>query len=204
MTKSRWILTQEAFEGLLKWLHSDRDSAGDRYEDIRQRLITIFTQRGCREPEDLADETINRVARKLTEIAATYDGDPALYFYGVAKKVLKESWQRRSAPVAAAVAAAIPPTAHPGEDERHQEEHYYECLEQCLGSLNSESRELILQYYQEAKQKKIENRKQLARRLGIAASALRLRACRIRAVLDECIRECIRPRQDELIPVRVQ
>ena len=188
MTDSRWSLTREAFERLLAWLHPDRDSAGYRYEDIRDRLIKIFAQRQCQEAEDLADETINRVAKKVTEtdLIATYQGDPALYFYGVAKKVFKEHLARKPD-------AAIP-VPMPSDDLESQ----YECLEACLDGLSSDSRELILQYYQEAKRRKIDHRKRLAERLGIGATALRIRACRIRAVLDECIHECIKPRQDKM------
>jgi DNA-directed RNA polymerase specialized sigma24 family protein len=185
LIESRWSLTQEGLERLLAWLGPDRDSAGDRYEDVRHRLIRIFTQRGCHEAEDLADETINRVVKKIaeTDLTDTYDGDPALYFYGVAKKVFKEYLARRP--------KANIPAPTPGDDV----EWKFECLEGCLDALNTEGRELILQYYQGAKRRKIDHRKQLAQQLGIGATALRIRACRIRAVLDKCIRECINQEQ---------
>jgi hypothetical protein len=82
-----WILTQESFDALLAWLGSEPEEAGRKYEAIRLRLIRIFACRGCYEPEDLADETINRVSKKLKEIESTFSGDPARYFYGVANKV---------------------------------------------------------------------------------------------------------------------
>ena len=63
-----WFLSQEAFDALLKWLDSDREQAAMKYEDIRKRLIKIFTGRDCVEAEDLADETINRVVSKLDEL----------------------------------------------------------------------------------------------------------------------------------------
>ena len=75
-----WILTQESFDALLNWLDPRREEAGQKYEDIRLRLIKIFTCRGCLEPEDLADETINRVSKKLPDIQDSYEGDPTRYF----------------------------------------------------------------------------------------------------------------------------
>ena len=63
-----WLLTKEAFDALLGWLDPNREVAGQKYEVIRRRLITIFSCRGCAEAEDLADETINRVASKLSAI----------------------------------------------------------------------------------------------------------------------------------------
>ncbi|MFL6230009.1 MAG: hypothetical protein ACJ741_14655, partial [Pyrinomonadaceae bacterium] len=64
----QWTLTRDAFEGLLTWLDSDREQAGKKYEDIRSSLIKIFTWRGVAEAEELADETINRVARKVKDL----------------------------------------------------------------------------------------------------------------------------------------
>ena len=97
--KKQWELTQESFNQLLAWLSPSRDQAGRKYEEIRFRLIKILTCRGCLVPEDLADETINRVAKKVPEIAATYVGDPALYFFGVANNVHLEFLRRKPDPV---------------------------------------------------------------------------------------------------------
>src|SRR6185295_11350375 len=93
--RTKWELNQESFEALLRWLHSDREQAGKRYEQIRGRLIKIFGSRGCAEPDVLADEAINRVAKRVEEISQTYEGDPALYFYGVANKIYMEQLRKQ-------------------------------------------------------------------------------------------------------------
>src|SRR5690348_4141461 len=90
-----WVLSQEAFDALLDWLDSDREQAGIKYEEIRERLIKIFTGRGCVDAEDLADETINRVTKRLSEIRKEFKGDPARYFFGVANMVFKEYMRRK-------------------------------------------------------------------------------------------------------------
>src|SRR6266571_4389824 len=95
--KTDWVLTQDAFDSLLDWLNADRVLAGKKYEAIRLRLIKIFTCRGCPEAEDLADETINRVTARVEEVANTYEGDPALYFYGVAQKLHLEYLRKTQA-----------------------------------------------------------------------------------------------------------
>src|SRR5882762_2150995 len=95
--KKKWAITQEAFDGLLGWLDTNRDQAAQKYEKIRTRLIKIFICRGCGEADDLADETINRVTAKVDSIANSYTGDPALYFYGVAQKVHLEYLRSRPA-----------------------------------------------------------------------------------------------------------
>src|ERR1044071_2085308 len=94
-----WALSREAFNSLLDWLDPDREQAGIKYEDIRRRLIKIFTGRGCAEAEDLADETINRVTSKLNEIEKDFTGDRTRYFFGVANKVHMEYLRRKPPPV---------------------------------------------------------------------------------------------------------
>ena len=175
-----WILTQESFDALLNWLDPRREQAGVKYEDIRLRLIKIFTCRGCLEPEDLADETINRVSKKLPDIKDSYEGDPTRYFYGVANKVHLEYVRRKPQP--------IPPVVPDNADEIEKE---YECLEKCIEKLRPEHRGLVLDYYQEEKRTRIDRRKKLADQLGIALNALRIRAHRIRVSLYQCVQNCV-------------
>ncbi len=178
--KKGWVLTKELFDALLAWLDPDRDAAAAKYELIRTRLIKIFVCRGCVDPEDLADETIDRVARRLRDIETEFTGDPARYFYGVANKVYQEYLRRKPAPQ--------PP---PPLDESDEVEREYNCLDRCMQKLPPDNRELVLQYYQQDKQAKIDHRKELASQLGIALNALRIRAYRIRALLLECVQKCV-------------
>ena len=182
--KKEWDLSQQSFETLLHWLDSDRERAGKRYEDIRGRLIKIFGSRGCAEPDFLADETINRVAKRVEEIARTYEGDPALYFYGVANKIHLEQLRKRKPVV------NLP--AVPDLDDFEQE---YVCLEGCIGHLPADSRDLVLQYYDHEQHAKIVNRQLLAERFGIGLNALRIRAHRTRLALRKCIMSCLEKKQ---------
>ena len=165
---------------MLAWLDADRERAGEKHELIRRKLVRIFTCRGCPDPEELAAETINRVMRKIQDIADTYEGDPALYFYKVAHYVHLESVRPKPE------SAPMPPPDPPEKVERE-----YACLDHCMKRLPAKSRELVLQYYQQDKRAKIDHRKELADRLGIALNALRLRAHRIRASLQQCMLECL-------------
>jgi DNA-directed RNA polymerase specialized sigma24 family protein len=181
--KAKADLTQESFDRLLGWLDGDRDRAGRKYEAIRFRLIRIFACRGCGVPEELADETINRVALKSGRIAESYVGDPVSYFCGVADKVYLEHIRKR--PV-----IQLPlPSATPEENEIR-----CQCLEQCMGALSAENRELILAYYDDDQQQKMALRKELGERLGIGPNAMYIRAHRIREKLRGCVRECVRRR----------
>ncbi len=175
-----WILTQESFDALLDWLDPEREIAGQKYEEIRRRLIKLFTCRSCHEPEDLTDETINRVTRKLQELTSESAGDRVAYFYAVGNNVFKEYLRRR-----------LPETPPTLVLQSANVEIEFACLDSCLAELPGEQRELVLTYYQDEKLAKINQRKLLAEKLGIAANALRIRAYRIRAALQNCVEQCL-------------
>ncbi len=177
--KKDWILTQELFDELLSWLNADRDEAGEDYEGIRRRLIKLFTCRNCHEPEDLADETINRVANKIKDIKDHFAGPRAPYFYAVANKVHQEYLRRKPEPIV--------PLVRPSETIEQE----YACLEQCMDRQTALNRKLVLDYYQGEKKAKIDHRRGLAKEYGIALNALRIRAHRIRASLQECVENCL-------------
>jgi len=173
-------LRQEDFDRLLLWLDSDRERAGLIYEKIRWRLIAILASRGCLTPEELADETIDRVARRVVDIQQIYTGDKTVYFLGVMNNVHHEYLRR----------PPLPRLVEP-HNATETKEQMHACLDNCLGKLAPYSREVIEKYYAENKQAKIDLRKQIARELGIKAATLRLRALRIREKLQICIERCL-------------
>ena len=198
--KKDWVLNQEAFDALLASLDRDRRRAAERYEQIRHALITFFECRRSATPEDLADDTINRVARRLLEGRTIQTGNPASYFYGVARNVLKEYWDARTR--APASLESQPPSALRSPDPRRLEERVFErelkerrleCLDRCLEELSPKDRDLIRQYYQGETAVKIENRRRLAGTLGIPPGALRIRALRIRERLEACVERRLTP-----------
>ena len=176
---------EENFEALLNWLNSDRDRAGIKYEQIRESLINIFSWRGFRDAEDLADETISRVTAKVVRIAKEYQGDPALYFYAVAKKLFFEAHRRDQR-------VAVMPATPPAESIEliDDDKPEYECLDQCLNELLASDRQLILLYYHQDGPT-IGHRKELAQRLGCTLNAMRIKVCRIRLALYSCMEKCL-------------
>lgn len=172
-------LSQVDFERLLAWLDDDRERAGLEYEKLRRRLTTIFASRGCRFPEELADETIDRVSRRVADIQESYQGNKALYFLGVANNVHHEYLKRPT------LTAQIMITSDSDQEQT------YDCLEQCLSKLTDRSQHLIRQYYAADKSAKISLRKALAEQLGITNNALRARALRVREGLQTCIERCL-------------
>lgn len=185
-------LNAEAFEKLLSQLDADREKAGEKYEQLRTRLVRFFEWRGAENPQELSDESLDRVSIKLAQGELIFDLSG--YVYGVARNVLRESWeklQRERAGLENAVEQSIlPHQTFPEQDEETEKRRIYDCLEGCLAKLSDENRELILAYYQQEKGAKIQNRRLLASRLKIPINALRIRVFRIRERLEACVREC--------------
>jgi DNA-directed RNA polymerase specialized sigma24 family protein len=196
------VLTQEvdrhdsgmsgtAFTRLLRWLDDGSDSQGERYLEMRRRLVAYFDRRNRPAPDVLADETFDRVSRTLEESGRIKVTPPARYCYVVARFVLLEDIRRsrRDVPFEETRAAVHQARAVlPGTDETAEQS--LDCLGRCLATLKPEDRHLIVEYYRDAKRQRIERRRELARQLGITMNALGIRAWRLRASLERCVGAC--------------
>ncbi len=185
--KKEWVLTKEAFDSFLARLDRDRDRAGEKYESVRLKLLKYFQWRGSDSSDAEADETLNRVARRIEEGENVYNLNG--YIYGVAKMVYAEGMKLRSRKQELDEASDL--EAIPVEEEDPEVVERRRCLERCLGHLGAEDRETITEYYQFEKGNKIEHRKKLAVRFGISPNALRIRAHRNRVNLETCVRKCL-------------
>ncbi|HEY9434163.1 MAG TPA: hypothetical protein VI260_22105 [Blastocatellia bacterium] len=184
--KKHQALTHAVFHRLLNWFNeenSDQDSGAQKYEEIRQKLISYFDHRGCRFPEDLADETLNRMAQKLGEKGSITNVTPAQFCYIKARQVLHEYWRRpeqneiamedlwvNDQPDQRTFLATNP------NNEQDEQEKWMECLEDCLQKLMPQDHEMIIKYYYGEERVKIENRQKLAEELGISSKTLVVRA----------------------------
>lgn len=193
-------LTPISFDSLLTFLGRDRESAAQAYLDLRRALFTFFAMRGAASPDEMADETINRVARRLGEGAQITAETPSSYFYAVARNVWRESLSNPNVLIPILdddPVASIQATPHDlmiSARERIDSEARYECLEKCLETINPQERELIVSYYRFSGGEKIENRKRLATRLGLSSNTLRQKVARLRSRLAECVSNCQRSR----------
>ena len=184
--RQKWGLTREAFDDLLATLDQDRERAAEKYLELRANLVRFFEWRGCSFPDDHADETLNRVAKRIT--AGEEIRNPAGYAIGVARLLLLEILKERTREQVAWKESA---EARDNLDSAADSERRLDCLRNCLSHLSSDNRELIIQYYQGEKGEKIQNRKKLVERLGIPVNTLRMRALRLREKLQMCVEQCL-------------
>jgi DNA-directed RNA polymerase specialized sigma24 family protein len=170
---------------------------------VRRRLELYFDRKNCVEPTELADETLNRVARKLDENGEITGVAPLQYCYITAKFVFLEALRAdKRAPFHRLLPAASSSNlsgqsatlleADAGSDRK---EKIAECLQCCLDKVSSAERDLIVEYYRGQQRSKIERRAALAARLGVTANALSIRACRVRQRLEVCIQACMKRRE---------
>jgi DNA-directed RNA polymerase specialized sigma24 family protein len=186
----RWSLTQGALDRLLERLHRDPDLAALEYEFLRRRLITFFIVRKFEAAESLADEVIDRVARRLEEGEVLEH--PRAYFHGVAQRVAWERGKHYAREREAVQGHRLFVAGHAGPTGAT--EARADCLERCLKSLPEESRALIACYYDARAVPTRDDRKRLAARLGISYASLKVRAHRIRGRLEQCLRTCLEER----------
>lgn len=179
-----WELTPDALDRLLALLDPDRDRAGEAYEQLRRRLARLLAWWGSPTPDDHVDETVNRVARKVTEGERILASDPTPYFRGVARLVLQESRRVEQREDRAARAWR---DVREAQGETLERERRSACLDRCLGGLGPETRGLLLDYYGDDR---IRGRHALAARLGVSTGALRVRVHRLREDLERCLTRC--------------
>jgi len=186
-------LSQEDLDRLLTKLDPNPMEAGRKYEAIRKSLIKFFGSRNCRDPEQLADKSMDRLARRL----ATEDiQNLGSYARQIAKFVVLEFWR---APEEISLESEqngdnLLPTpdrvnefiAAPDEDEEMMD-----ALEECLGHLDQADRDTILAFHDTIPKTKKYLRELLADQMGITRNLLGVKTCRIRKRLETCVNQRI-------------
>jgi DNA-directed RNA polymerase specialized sigma24 family protein len=175
-------LSKPQLDALLAALGPGGGEVGERYVKLRDKLVDFFLWNLSNRPQEDADETMDRLARRIA------DGESivnlASYAQKIARLVLLESnaRNRREATV-----NQYSVTLAPDRSQEEGDEKTLDCLEPCLEKLPAESRALIVEYYSGKGAALIETRRQMALRLGVTANTLRNRALRVRRELEECI-----------------
>ncbi len=194
MTRRRTQTTTiRGYDRLIASLGPDFTQASEAFNRLRLRLVRLLAWRGTSDPEALADETLERVARQLGGGLEIKAEDPYHYAARVAHLVAHEDLrtiQRQQK----AHQAASEHTPNPSTDAEGENTVHMDCLESCLEELTAEDQQMILVFYRGEKGSRIAGRRALAEQLGISANALRIRAFRLRQRLEQCVRD----RLDEL------
>ena len=184
MRNPEWLLTQARFDLLLSLLSPDPAEAGARYERLRGRLIIFFTRRMLFFPEDLADEALNRLTRRLEggEIIVNVEG----YVLGVARHIMQEQFarlemERKAGEEYSRNNSTQNPTT------MQEKEILLEKMTKCLDRLPASDQQLISDYYLPEGISNIVARKRLAQSIGITQAELRKRIFKLRRAMQKCM-----------------
>jgi DNA-directed RNA polymerase specialized sigma24 family protein len=176
-----FVLGQPELDALLAFLAPGREQAGQQYEFIRHKLVRYFEGRHCVPADERADETIDRVARRVAGGERILCSNPCQYFYGVAKNVCLEWRKRQRRTLQVPDLPALPERATPEQ---------VPCLLRCLDTLPPGERQLLIAYY-------LGSRTRLAPHLGLTPNALRLRVFKGKQKLRACVARCLQQQRTQ-------
>jgi DNA-directed RNA polymerase specialized sigma24 family protein len=180
-------LQKETLKELLALLHSEETQAAVEYQNLHQRLSRFFEWNNAQDPAALADEALDRLAKRAAE-SSMEEGvrNVSAFALGVARHLLQEEARRQLKMVEISRHWEAMESARSQEPES---EVLDEALQLCLGKMKPERRRLIEAYYSFSGSEKIKMHQQLAAAEGLSLNALRNRALRTRQELETCIRK---------------
>lgn len=182
------LVGSATFDQLLALLHPDREQAAEEYRRLHERLTRYFDWNGGEDPPALADQTLDRIERRIAR--SEEEGaiqNVTAFALGVARLLLKEdARKRKSASEAGQLWNSLTQDSASEEEERMDA-----ALHDCLAQLPVERRRLIESYYEHG-ENKARSHEKLAMRYGITVNALRTRALRIRKELEAAVARHLR------------
>jgi DNA-directed RNA polymerase specialized sigma24 family protein len=174
-------LDQKTFERGFRHLFG-YERAGEEYLNIWSELVLYFRQQS--DPQELADEVLDRMIRKAAEEGVENRGNLRRYALRVAWYV-KLEYLKKTPDI---TSYDLDKFQRPEQEDISEQEILSQILDECLEELTPDDQGLILQYYASEKLEKIEQRRKLAADHGTTLNSLRVRAHRLRLSLAEKIK----------------
>ena len=176
---SRWELTQETFEVLLRSLHLEEEAAVERYRRLHGRLVLFFMRHRSYHPEDLADQVVNRLARKLSEGLSIENIEA--FALGMARLVVREeqarSLRERNCYLELCRNESV------AQRTSNERENSYQSMENQLATLPVSQKSMLERYHEGEGIRRIRERQKLAEEMGLSIGTLRKRVFDLQAML---------------------
>lgn len=174
-------LTSEALEKLLTTFSDDKRAAATAYADLRDSLIRFFQLRGVSDPDEAADETLDRIPERINP--TTKKDDVKFIAFSIAKFVFLEKIRQEQKQKAAAEGFYEQRAAPQSLGEADG----FEILRECFQSLYDRERALLLEYFADLPSHQLSaHRQHMAERERLDLNALRNRISRLRKRLEDC------------------
>lgn len=149
---------------LLAFVSGGSPDAGAAYRRMHAKLEAYFRWQAIEGGRELADKTMDRIARRLAA-GASIAPEPADYILEVARAIAREESGAEKEPAR--------------DVSQAEEQARVEALEACLLVLGDQDRAVFEPY-----QARAEARAKIAQELGVSLPMLRLKASRIRARVE--------------------
>ena len=176
-------LTAESFDRLLDALSADKTEASIAYARLRDSLVRFFQIKGDAAPETAADETLDRVALKLARNAVI--DDVRKYSFGAARLIFLE----RLRAVKKEKLAVEEYYAESNLRNESRENAESSPLQECFESLENDKKVLMKNYFADLPHAiLVRQRQRLAADERVSIDQLRIKICRLRQRLKECVR----------------
>jgi DNA-directed RNA polymerase specialized sigma24 family protein len=187
--------SQSSFHKLLGLLAPEREAAGEKYENLRQRLIKFFEWRNCEMAEELTDTVFDRVMQKIAEGEQINNvtGFSATVAQFVFKEYLRRN-ERQNQLIEGAPEIQNIKASEPVETDENSSVRLI-CFDKCLKEFSDENRKFIIAYYDTDERTMINSRKKLAEEMKVSLNTLLIKACRLKAKLEDCTLSCSSSRQ---------
>lgn len=180
------------FDEFLSWLSPDGEEAAVKYEALQKKLIKFFIRGGCHIPDELADVSLDRAGKNVSEGKVDRAVDPNAYCFGIARNVLHEYYKRpRPEPLDLDMPAF--------KRQPRWSERQWRCFEKCWARMSPRSQDLLSRWHQPEKgSEKIAEHKKMAETEG-GINALRIRIHRSMKALRACVAACLKQSSEDLI-----
>ena len=181
MTKN---ITTESFSNLLEAFSSDKTEAGIAYAKLRDSLVRFFTLKGDFEPETAADETLDRVALKLSENGEIED--LTKYSFGVARFIFLERIKANKKEKVAVEEFYADQTAFVESEETDDFAPFRDCFEK----LPDDEKNILRDYFADIPFAQVfVYRQELSEKYKISLNNLRMKIFRLRQRLENCVKK---------------
>src|SRR5262249_1229567 len=161
---------------LLVIFDSDPERAGDKYIELYQNLVRYFEWNRKADAEDLAQETLKRGFSRLQGGQKITTTEPAAYFFGIARNLVREEWRARKHDQFDTDDQPSSPSPFHNLDAAEQRV----LLKECIRELSQEEFAMLLAYLEG-------DGDSLAQKTGLQPGTLRLRIHRIRKRLEKLV-----------------
>ena len=152
------------------------DVAEQKYRELYEKLVRYFEWNRKSDPEDLAQEALRRGFCRLQAGQKITTDDPAAYFFGIARNLVRESW------------SALPEQEFQEQDllppqtsfHKLNQNEQFVLLKECLSTLREDDLEMLIAYMEGSG-------KSWCRKAGLQQTTLRSRVHRVRKQLEALI-----------------